>query len=284
MRTYRPKNSFCPYSKRSDTVFIAVLTCYVRGLTASRAGQILTRWNKRRGGKSISRQSVQERYKRSGAYLWMLAFEYRHDRKPDKTDTPESDLSAIRDFVYKPDRVSEIEKTISESRLLQWMKLDPIAMANDEVINRLREQSKRMRGLAETTFYIQWARIFWLVQIEGKLKCTTRKAQSVLLEKLLDAYQSPPDYADVVDQDERYEYFKYGTVLARIHWDRQNNPDTAEKYCYDTDQMIPDINVLEEVYLFGADGLWEVSESQFQVLLSMARTSPEEIRYWKPDS
>jgi hypothetical protein len=163
------------------------------------------------------------------------------------------------------------------------MKLNPVTVVNDEVSNRLRALSAKMRGLPADTFYIHWARIYWLVQIEDRLQCSAKKAQDELLEQLLVTYQNSPEYTEVIDQEERYEYFKYGTVLARIHRDRQNNPDRAERYCYETGEFIPDTDVLEIVYDFGADGLWQVSQEQFETLLHLAKTKPEKIRSWRPD-
>ncbi|MCA9944520.1 MAG: hypothetical protein KC449_13620 [Anaerolineales bacterium] len=283
MRNYIQKNRYCPNTKLSDDEFIAVLTCYIRGMTASHASVLLARWSRRRGSREISRQCIQDRYKSSGEKLWMLSFEYRYERKPSTADRPEDDLKVFRDAVYTPLRVSEIEQVKRQSRLLQRMKLNPVTVANDEVSNRLRALSAKMRGLPADTFYIHWARIYWLVQIEDRLQCSAREAQDELLEQLLDTYQNPPEYGEVIDQEERFEYFKYGTVLARIHRDRQNNPDRAERYCYDTGEFVLDHEVLDEVYLIGTDGLWEVSKSQFDKLLKLAKISPEEIRRWRPD-
>ena len=175
-----------------------------------------------------------------------------------------------------------LEQLKNQSRLLQRMQLNPVAAANDEISNRLRALSKKMRGLPADTFYIHWARVFWLVQIEDRLQCSPQKAQDELLEQLLDIYQNLPEYEEITDQEERYEYFKYGTVLARVHWDRQNNPDKAERYCYESGEFIPDTDVLETVYDFGADGLWQVSQEQFETLLHLAKATPEKIRSWKP--
>lgn len=272
VRTYKQKNSYLPNSKHSDSAFVDILRCYIQGVSTGEAAAIVTENNRLRGEKSVSRQAIQSLYKQSGELLWMLGFEVRKGRLPQVDESPDADLEAVRAFVYDPDRFIEITQTIEDSPLLRWIGITPSELSNDEAVKRLRKFSIQAKGLSAKTFYIHWAREFWIARFVAEGLSETQ-AQDRLLEKLLSTYLSPPTYEEQTlsskQEIKKTEYFRYGHVFARVQWDEYGDPISSERFCQETQKMVSDPLVLQDIYFGDPGGLEQITEDQFLKIVSL---------------
>ncbi len=244
----------------------------------------MRRWGARYGHKPVSRQAINGHFQRFGQYLWILIFKNPEQDFPyDKSWEGYKDLSFLRALVYLPgdyyakriehiaEQNAHMERSLPESAWTYLRVYAQDAVRADE-IKLLREVSERMQGIPENTFYIYWARAFWIVRLKKQGKdVTDRTACELLFEKLVEAFLSPLRDLPNINKPGLQRYFLYGVSLVKISFVSEDIPDKAERYFGGRVKPEIDNTVILPILAGAPDDLVEITPPEFLFLFDQMR-------------
>ncbi len=283
VRTYKQKNRYCRDTKLSEPVYLCLARLFSEGHTETMAARIMRRWCARYGDKPVSRQAINGHFQRFGQYLWILIFKNPDQDFPyDKSWTGYKDLSFLRELVYFPGdsyerRLKRITLENKRNRELfskhdpMILEVDPSDSLKSEEITVLYKVSQELNGIPDKTFYVYWARAYWIADFKRKNKgLTDRGAYTSLFEKMVDAFLSPLRNLPNMNRPGQQRFFLYGISLIRIYFSGDSTPEKAERYFFGEEPVI-DNTVIMPILTEAPDDLAEITPLEFLFLFDQMR-------------
>lgn len=290
-REWTQKNPLKAHAKRPSEVYTAVRKQYCKGRSYSETTRVVSRWANSNGLPGVSRQTVSKHFAEAGEKLWFAIYVDHNGKPPPANLTPQDDVNHVREYVYLTRQKYIAERELFQNvyankpymrTLLPWIRHEPLSghkkLIENKLVNLLRDTSKRFRGLPESTFYIHYARAYWIERFSlENPNLTDREIIALVFEQLCraDDIYIPKKKRALDKTEEReaiahhFQYYILGRNLIRIGVNVFGDRVFAEKYDRQRCEMIRNDEYMLTIMFGDPDDLREIDKAEFASLTGL---------------